>query len=193
LGDEHTTASEVEVDALRPLRPERAPIPCDDPGPILRRRRPEHEPWRDAGWPDRHRRSQLEIEERGDHAEPRAEVETEGDRVVALLHQPDLRDASPGDFHQSLDEPPPDAAPRGARIDRDRADRRDGAARMEPRDADDVAVLLGDEPPERIEIEQVSDVAAALDRGRHHRRDPVLDRGAIEGDEVQLARGIDIT
>src|SRR5581483_10143624 len=85
---------------------------------------------------------QLEVEERRDDPEPGPEVEPERMRVEALVHEPDLRDAAAGELDRALEEPAADAAALDARVDGDRPDRRHRPARMDPRDADDLAVLL---------------------------------------------------
>src|SRR5437870_2038104 len=125
-------------------------------------------------------------------AEARAQVEAERHGVEALLHEPHLRQALAGELDGALEQPPPDAAALRAGIDRERPEGRHRPARMDPGDADDPVVLLGHDAAQRIELEEVADVAAAVG-GRGDRRDEaVRERGAIEGDEVDVARGLDV-
>ena len=63
---------------------------------------------------------------------------------------------------------------------------------MDPGDADDPVVLLGHDAAQRIELEEVADVAAAVGGRGDRRGQAVRERGAIEGDEVDVARGLDV-
>src|SRR5438477_221634 len=124
--------------------------------------------------------------------DPGPQVERERTDVEAFLHEPHLRQALAGQLDGALEAPPPDAAALRAGIDRERPEGRQRPARVGPGDADDPVVLLGHDAAQRIELEEVADVAAAVG-GRGDRRDEaVRERGAIEGDEVDVARGLDV-
>src|SRR5439155_2639642 len=102
--------------------------------------------------------------QRRDHPEPGAQVEAEGLGVEALVHEPDLRDAAPAELDGTLEQPTPDPAALRAGIDGDGADGGDRAARMDPGEAQCLAVLLGDGATEGVDRQQVADVAATHGR-----------------------------
>src|SRR2546427_606900 len=108
------------------------------------------------------------------------------------LPEPARRQALAGELDAALEQPPPDAAALRAGIDRERPQGRHRPARMDPGDADDPVVLLGHDAAQRIELEEVADVAAAVG-GRGDRRDEaVRERGAVESDEGDVAPRLDV-
>src|SRR2546423_10415119 len=120
------------------------------------------------------------------------QVEAERLAVEALVHQPNLRDAAARELDGALEQPAADPASLHARIDGDRANRRHGAARMDPREADHLPVVLGERAAERIDGEQMADVAAALSRRPDAGLQTVRERDPVEGDEVEIAHPLDL-
>src|SRR5207253_10638688 len=94
---------------------------------------------------------QLEVEKRHAHPEPRPQVEAEGLGVEALVHQPHLGNTASAELDGPLEEPPPDAATLDTGIDGNRADGGDRAAGVDPGEADDFTILLGDGSAERVD------------------------------------------
>src|SRR5262249_35553976 len=118
----------------------------DGGGPLGRRRR--------------HARTKLELEDGGHDAEAGAKIEGQRPDVPPLLDGPDLARARARRLDAAREEGTSEPPSLTAGLDRDRADRRDRAARVDPRVPDHVPVLLGDEAAERIGGEEPAQVGA---------------------------------
>src|SRR5439155_1162887 len=159
---------------------------------VIGRRRTKDDGARSGRRRQRRPGRKFQVEQRRDHPEPGAQVEAEGLGVEALVHEPDLGDAAPAELDGTLEQPTPDAAALRTGIDGDGADGGDRAARMDPGEAQYLAVLLGDGAAEWVDRQQMADVTATLGRRADAGRQAVRHRDAVEGDEVEVAHALDV-
>src|SRR5262249_18459694 len=137
-------------------------------------------------------RRELELDQRRDDAEARAEIERERRRVEALLDETDLWRARPRDLDAALDEETSNALPLHAGGDGHRTDHRPGAPDVGPRQPDDLPIQLRDATAERVEREEMADVAPRIGRRRDGGGLPVPHGDVVERDEVDVSRAVGV-